>query len=242
MKPPHTHRLLAATLLAAATLYGCNDNALVLVGHADLRPEEGCAWTGDRDGPFLTTGVMDITLTPTYTMLPVFLNQGDSDLALEEARVTFATNVPALNSVLSQGATLPLDTAIGVGKTTMVDVALIHEALGRQIQSTGLFDQRGVQVSLLAEIEVTGRASGDEVVSNRFSFLIDVCAGCLLWYPPGTLSEDSDGSPTCEVTQDTLSSADAEPVCVYGQDAPLDCRLCRDAVDDPDNADALCDP
>jgi len=258
-------------VLAMLVLAGCVEEEASVLVVGNESPAGTCELTGSTDGPFLSRGVMDISLTKRYVMAPVLLNQlGNSQmvrlmtigtdpmlnatqiegntLILEGANVTFTTNVPALDAALQADLFIPVGGTVFPSSSTAIGLEVISESLGRQIEATGLFGNRGTLVTILVNVTFTGRSTaGRDITSTEFSFPLDICSGCLLIYPPGTLFPDDDGSQTCDVTKDpnatgTNASTIFDEVCTYGQDEVVDCRLCRSAVGDPTNADTICDP
>ncbi|MBH22869.1 MAG: hypothetical protein CMH57_00145 [Myxococcales bacterium] len=257
-------------VLAMLVLTGCVEEEASVLVVGNERPGNTCELTANQAGPFLSRGVMDISLTKRYVMAPVLLNQlgnskdvrlatqsGDpmlddtqiegNTIILDGANVSFTTNVPALELALQSDLFIPVGGTVFPSSTAAIGLEVISEALGRQIENTTLFDQRGTLVTILVNVTFTGRSTaGRDIESTEFSFPLDICSGCLLNYPPGTLFPDDDGSQTCDVTKDPNNTGTAnssfESVCIYGQDEAVDCRLCRSAVGDPTDADDVCDP
>jgi hypothetical protein len=73
----------------------------------------------------------------------------------------------------------------------------------------------------VAHVEVFGDTIGGlEVESADFAYVIRVCEGCLVQFPPAAVSDMG----LCELGTDQ----NPEVPCFLGQDTDVDCRACRD--------------
>ena len=253
MRRGETHRTLI-TLLLAVALVGCGDETLEILGNSEPDAET-CRWRGAQDGPFSEQGVMDIWLTKRYVVAPVVRNNSDPSRSarkreaavnIDGAHVTFTSAAPAIAAVLQPELFIPVGAVVFPNGVTTVPFSVIFESLGRQLENTSLFDERGATVDILAQIRFEGTTlGGSEVTSDTFTYPITICAGCLLDHTTPPLFDDDDGSLTCDVSKappETPNLTDFASVCVYGQDDPVDCRLCRGVTGDPTASDVICDP
>ncbi len=107
------------------------------------------------------------------------------------------------------------DPGFGIAMAT-----LIPAATGRDLRDSptdGI--QLGEVRTRVAEVVVFGKTLGGlEVETAPLTYVIRVCNGCLVDFPSDAL----DGSGACTLA---LTDADAPP-CRFGQDDPVDCRLC----------------
>ena len=269
MKNRRTKTLGIALLALALLAYGCAEDEVSMLIVGNEAPNDLCEISGSTAGPFKARGVLDISLTKSYIMTPVVLNQllesanvklategspelGDAviegnTIILEGAEVSFSTNIEALQQSLQADLFIPIANAIFPGGSLAVPTEVISTQLGLQIEGTGLFAFPDTLVTILINIKFRGKpSSGTEVVSSEFSFPLDICAGRLLNYPPNTLGQDDDRSLTCDSTKLDPAVRDAaddpESVCLFGQDQFVDCRLCRSFIAEPSEADETCDP
>jgi hypothetical protein len=181
-------------------------------------------------------------------------NLEGNNIVLQGATVSFTT--PAnVSFVLPQNVFIPVSGTITPGGVTTTSLEVLSVEVGNIVRrATEFFDQntetfrKAAVVTVLVTVKFAGKtSSGTEVTSNEFTFPVDMCAGCLLIHPPGTLFPDDDDSLTCdsnaaiaaglEVPQDDVATP-----CTLGQDDVVDCRLCRTLAPDDLTADELCDP
>ena len=170
---------------------------------------------------------------------------------LESATVSFIT--PSnVSFAMPQGIKIPVSGSIQPGGLATTALEIVDVTLGGVLQQAPEFAQAGALVTVIAEVSFEGTTSGGtEIESNKFSFPLDLCFRCLVNFVPGTLFPDDDGSLTCGAAaqagmdvemNDDVDILDVVTPCNVGQDDPVDCRLCRTLVSDPNAADAICDP
>ena len=183
-------------------------------------------------------------------------------VALAGAEVSFLTpaNV-SFGPQLSQGRFIPVSGAVGPADVATTQLEVLSTEVGRVIRESVEFKRGageyeffdGNMVPLLVTVRFQGETvGGTDVGSNEFSYPLDVCARCLLNYPPGTLFDDTeDAGLTCDTRQapqdeegniQLPDTEDEKVPCLLGQDAGVSCSLCRTLVPDDASADALCDP
>lgn len=181
------------------------------------------------------------------------LNEGNA-ITLEGATVSFTTP-PNVSFALPQNVFIPTSGTVFPQGLTTTQLEVLSVDIGNIVRrAPEFFDaanetfRKGAVVTVLVTIKFQGRTtSGTEIESNEFTYPMDLCAGCLLVYSPGTLFIDDDNSLTCDTSKATgddnqnIDSA-VETPCLIGQDDVVDCRLCRTLAADDLTADALCDP
>lgn len=173
-------------------------------------------------------------------------------ISLKGATVSFTAPqvsfpLPQNIFIPTSGSVFPSDNAVTALEVISVEVGnIIRDSV--EFVSNGEF-RRGSVVTVLVSVKFKGvTSSGTEVESNEFDFPLDICAGCLLFYAPNTISEDDDGSATCEYKpvqategEETVTPPSISIPCLIGQDEYVDCRLCRTLAGNA-QADAICDP
>ncbi len=182
------------------------------------------------------------------------LNEGNA-ITLSGATVSFTTP-PNVTFALPQNVFIPVSGTIFPGSATTTALEVLSVDIGNVVRrapeffdaNEEAFKRRSV-VTVLVTVKFDGTTtSGTDVSSNEFTFPMDICAGCLLIHPPGTLFIDDDNSLTCDVSKAPAeegvggATLDFDTPCILGQDTAVDCRLCRTLAPDELAADALCDP
>jgi hypothetical protein len=119
--------------------------------------------------------------------------------------------------------------AYGLIETILIDAATSSK-LKTQLQAKG-----NQLTRVTTRVKVFGQTlGGSSVESSEFLFPIDVCIGCLVWFPPDSIDTSKMPQPNCLGTGTTT----ATQTCRLGQDDPIDCRICN--VTHP--GDPVCDP
>ncbi len=142
--------------------------------------------------------------------------------------------------------TIPVSGSIAPGATYAPSLELVSPELADLLVNQ--INQRGLQVAMLVRLKFFGTtASGTEIESTEFTYPLDVCFGCLISYNIDSLTTLPDGRRTCDPADLVLNADQEDPdeptdVCHLGQDAPVDCRVCRTAKASDTVADAECDP
>lgn len=209
--------LLVAAPFALLGPFGCADNKSTIFIRHVLAKTEDCAFTADPGGAFIGQGTMDLQFTSSYAPFVLVGNQlvpqGDDEaLKTETSRVQL------------HGAEVHLTTAGGEGvqsfSTTCagtIDAAAGPEPGYGVTQVTmippGAVDTPG---SYLARVTVFGETLGNQdVESGEFTFPIEVCDGCLIFF-----NKESQDAGTC-----VAPSGDPIGLCLPGQDGLTDCSL-----------------
>ena len=204
------------------------------------------------------SGTMDLTVARSYRMnlfVENLMNESGANSlgtatggAYEGNRVTFTNAVvsvigpPNLVTQLPENQQIPISGTLEPGGSAVVQLDVIGATLGQQLSAEIPF--RGTVVPLRAQVQFTGlTTSGTEVFSNVFNYPLDVCRGCLLEFPPESVSE-ADPLPNCLATPEDSTELPSD--CAAGQDSELDCRVCRNILEstgaNPLEVDAQCEP
>lgn len=224
---------LAAGLVAVVTT-ACVENRESIFVQGVMAPPtpqtgQACSYAPQGSSSVLFNGTLDVVFSDSYT--PVFLvgNQmvakgSSAQVRAESSRVQLMGGIVRLTD--TAGAQLANFTALGSGyadaasgntpgygaiSLTVVDPATIENVLRPAVKN-------GSQKRLIAYVKVYGQTLGGlRVEAGEYQFPIDVCAGCLVTFPID--------APTCVASG---TSAQLVSPCIFGQDQPIDCRLCHD--------------
>ena len=219
-----------ALALVLAGSNGCTDeeSGLFIQGNMVMQAPT-CEVRAEASSPLLISGVLDVglkldyeatllvgsQLTPrtdkqnlrTETMIAV-VNGAEVHLYRDTGEEETAFTVPASGVIRPEASD---DPGFGV-----ISATLIPQATGADLAADM---QRGEVRTRVAEVKVFGQTVGGlDVESASLRYVIRVCKGCLVQYPPAALnamgqcSKQSDQNP-------------AEP-CFFGQDDVVDCRSC----------------
>ena len=176
-----------------------------------------CNYKASLNGPFLSSGTLDIAFAGTYTpTLGLVVYRNDTvTINAADVRVTDAIGNPV--SAFSTPASGTVTASGGLVTVTLLDaasVANIHVVLAGNVASH----------RLVSHAIIHGHASdGTALVTNELSFPIDGCSGCLVQFPLGSDDPTSVKQPNCAAP---LPQTELVP-CVVGQDQPIDCRTCQ---------------
>lgn len=221
--------------VAAFSVSSCADNDTSLYVAAVLAPQApACTFTADPSATQLLRGTLDVALNRSYSAVLLVANQlaprGDKaqlraetqgvELRGAEVRLTDAKGTVIEEFSTPTGGFVAPNTGetAGYGVTS---VTLVPPDRGdRLLESVSRDGAR----SVIANVRVFGDTLGGiEVTSGEFSFVIRVCAGCLIDFPPDALEAPAVGQP--EECIGPAEDVKAEQ-CVFGQDARVDCRQC----------------
>lgn len=230
-------KLLPAGCALALTLPACvdNDTSLFVEGVLAASPPE-CEVTGEPGSAHILRGTMDVGFTTKYeAALLVGLQlapRGDKSKLRTESMIfqTRGAEVRLTNSVgdlvdefsvPAGGATAPTSAeAPGFGT---VAVVLVPNDIGSELRADLGYGERR---TLVAEVRVFGDTlGGAELTSGSFTFVIDVCDGCLSRAIEDGWSYDEVADQYYCNTM--LSEPIAQNGCLIGQDGTFDCRLCE---------------
>jgi hypothetical protein len=258
----------AAALGLAAALSGClvddEDGKLVILQAQPL--SDTCEITTDRTVG-LSQGVIDMAMATDYTLNLLVQNNmdqitrvrsyqpQDARLNTTDVRLTRAiVEYRALDQVTAsfpEQLRVPLSAPVSAAGTSVFGVEVLTPAMVQDLRTSPEFIIRGADgqvrpartsVKLLVNVKVEGETlDGKSVGSNDFTFPLTVCNGCLVAVPPDAVSVDAGVQPNCLRLDAADIGTAADDLCIAGQDAAVDCRICTlFAVDD--FARQLCQP
>jgi hypothetical protein len=213
---------IAASLAWGAT--GCVDNdSTIFVRQVQfVSSQDECLAAADPSATFLSNGIMDASLTATYTAALLVGNQliprGDQDRTLPEtSRVHFyRVDVEVLTADESSLIEFTAPTSgfadPGSGSEAAYGVAfapIIDQNSAAYAVSTG-------GTYLIARLKVYGRSLGGlELETDWWDFPVFVCSGCLAQARPSA-------QPGCILPKDCED--EKVGTCFFGQDESPDCR------------------
>lgn len=189
-----------------------------------------CIASPEESSTLYSSGFLDVALTSEYIASLLVGSQlaprGDKPNLRTETMITSITGAEVQlyesDGTLSTEYTVPATGTIAPDSSAsagfgIVTATLIPAATAQDITAT--LPQGGV-ATRIAEIRVFGKTLGGlEIESSTFTYVIRICAGCLVNFPAEAL--DASGGCTASVTE-----FDGEGPCRLGQDESVDCRVC----------------
>jgi len=235
MKIQRRHLGGLTTLLALGALLGpgCAENqSSLFVRGAMLVPSDTCEVSADASATLIFRGVLDLAFTTEYRGVLLVGNQmvrrgNSASLRTETSRVSFesadvrildaagnelgAFSAPASGFVDPSTGTEP---GYGTVSVVMVDSGSAAGAVG------GADGGSRTPVEVVANVIVRGTTlGGEEIATGEWQFPIDVCRGCLVFFP-GEADDPLVPGTDCSIRDDAPS------LCRVGLDSPVDCRFC----------------
>jgi len=229
-----------ATLLIAGTFAGCapegTPQALIIQQNSSVGGETSCKPPSGSSGPARSTGTLDLLFASRYMFFPGINNaltgaaetselgtgQGALDphgITLTGARVWFEIEGllgqwDGSPTVLPDELFAPTSGHIAPSGNASISVELLSSTVVKILDGDVAFDNIYSGGYLIAHVVVEGRTlDGTKVRSNEFVFPINVCRGCLLYWPIKDPSKCCDG-----LTSETT-------VCFPGQDEAIPCDI-----------------
>jgi hypothetical protein len=232
--------LLAGTALLAAAAVGpgcAEPESSLFIRHVVVVQPPDCVARPEPDGLFVAEGLVDVALRDEYQGFLLVGNQlvprGSQEVArTETSRIALKTATVRVEDV--NGNVLS-DYQVPV--TGFVDQSIGIEP-GYGLASLPLLDSRAVSAvrdtiakgtskRLVSFVRITGQTLGEsEVTSNEFQFVVKVCNGCLIQFPPEADDPNIDGVD-CLAPTESSNLGNASQPCLVGQDSLIDCRLCN---------------
>jgi hypothetical protein len=220
---------LGCALVVAA--WGCSEeeSGLFIQGNV-ARVPPSCEARAEATSLLLGVGTLDVGLKLDYqasllvgsqltpradkvnlrseTMIAV-VEGAEVHLFSDTGSLLFAFTVPASGVILPEASD---DAGYGI-----INATLIPQAQGAELAGEL---ELGRVVTRVAEVRVFGKTVGGlEVESAAIRYVIRVCNGCLVDFPPAALS----AMGQCTMPTD---QALGDLPCRPGQDAVVDCRTC----------------
>ncbi|HKO89851.1 MAG TPA: hypothetical protein VJU61_01790 [Polyangiaceae bacterium] len=209
---------------------GCTEEetGLFIQGNV-LRDAPECIAEAEAGTTLIGVGYLDVGLKLDYEASLLVGNQltprGDKQSLRTETMVTVVegaevrlyddTGAEITEFTVPASGTIRPDSSEDPG-FGIINATLIPQSEGNRLANE--LGTRGEVRTRVAEVRVFGQTIGGvEVESAAIRYVIRVCEGCLVGFPPTALQ----GS-TC------ARGGDQEPEvpCYFGQDAVIDCRLC----------------
>jgi hypothetical protein len=205
---------------------------MFIVGVMDITGSD-CVLSPSSDGPFIGIGTLDLAVRDTYIAALVVGNQ----LTERGSRNQLRTET---SRVRLEGAEVSLETPGGdaVSEFTSLGSGFVHPASGSDASYGGFFTNlvppgAGLgEGQYVASIRVFGTSlGGEEIESAELRFPIDVCYGCLVYYPGGALDRNvAGGDPYLCATNVSdavdAGASDEAASCQAGQDQATSCLNC----------------
>lgn len=218
----------ALTLSTAAFVApGCaeNDSMMFIVGVMVVEPPS-CSVRPDATSVLQARGILDRAFTSGYTGALLVGNQLTQRGSREQLRTE-------TSRVALRGAEIRIETPAGaqLAEFSTVGTGFVDPASGADPSYSAMFvDLIPSSVSgslpdgrVVVKVRVFGDTlGGEEVTSSELSYPIDICTGCLVFYPASAADPTS---PTYMCSGAALTE-DFEPPCQIGQDQMIPCTFC----------------
>lgn len=218
--------LLLAVLTASS---GCTeeDTGLFIAGNVLLEAPD-CVVTAEANATRLLSGTLDVALRLDYEATLLVGNQLTSRSEKENLRTeTSITTITGAEVQLLTDTgevvtefTVPASGVIAPDSSEDPGFGIVLATLIPAATGAALADELepGQSRTRVARAKVFGATLGGvDVESAEFTYVIGVCEGCLVSFPPEAL----DANGNCNQPTDQ----EIEAPCRFGQDAPVDCRL-----------------
>lgn len=225
---------LAGCIAMSFSTSSCVENDTSLYVEAVLAPDPpDCQYTADPGATQLFRGYLDVALKADYEAVVLVANQmaprGDKqqlrsetmgvELRGAEIRLTTARGEVVEEFSVPAGGFVHANESDDPGYGAAL-ITLIPAGRGASLADQ-LRDDPGNPRLLVSNIRVFGTTLGGlDVTSGEFRFPIQVCYGCLIYYPLEALVDSGDG-PQCLGDGDVSTTQ-----CFPGQDGAVDCRSC----------------
>jgi hypothetical protein len=232
--------LIGAVLLGTMSA-GCTDEqtSFYIQGNVKVDPPQ-CLARPESNSTILLVGGLDVALRRGYQAILLVGSQlaprGDKTNLRTETMVATITGAEVhlyddVGTLVDDPFTVPAtgvippDSSDGPG-FGVISATLIPASFGTALLM-GTDGQEALAYresrTFVAEVIVFGKTIGGlDVESSQFSYVIQVCKGCIVDFPADALALDlTTGLPSC-------GPSDQAPVppCGVGQDDPVDCRIC----------------
>lgn len=217
----HVHTLAALALTAGLTACVGSDADANIVILRNSALTDMCVATGDPEGAFFSTGVIDVNSTRGYLFSPVVQNFAQ-DLEGTSLRIAFVHgaridihSADSVRDMVLQASAEPDEVRFQVPLSGSIDaggtIGLIFE-----IVPEDLFEHLVDDDLLLVDVRIFGEMGGNSFESATFQYPVEVCDGCLV-----------SNLGLCSTISSDFVPAGGHP-CGGLQDAGLEC--CTDDV------------
>jgi hypothetical protein len=212
---------------AAGLATGCVDNesSLFIVGAFNLSATD-CLAKPDSDAELLFGGTIDLAFTSTYQAALLLGNQLTEQGSREKLRTeTSRMRIQGADVTLFRpdGSEVSFTTSASGFAHNADGTDPGYAAVSAQLVRDGDLPPGTADGIAIARVRVFGETlGGQEVESGDFDFPIDVCHGCLVFFPAEAIVF-VDGEPECSATAEVDQES---TVCYFGQDVPFPCTVC----------------
>ncbi len=242
---------LSGAVIVSASVSSCvaNDASLLIIGlmapPTSTQAGSACTYTPNITGPFMSGGTMDVAFEEEY--VPVLLLGNQLVPRGDQANVRIETDAITVQGAIvrvtdSTGATLDnftvpgdafvLPSSGGTPGLASFGTTLVSPKAADAVrqQLNGTFGTK----RLISYVTVFGNTTGGtHIESGEVGIPVNACFGCLVTFPSGSDDLAQPKQPNCLGGASGSSSTILSP-CVFGQDQPVDCRLCQGNI--------ACDP
>ncbi|MRG94574.1 hypothetical protein [Polyangium spumosum] len=232
MKIQRRHVGGLTTLLALGAVLGpgCAENESSLFVRGVLKfDEDTCEIDADPSSPVLLRGVLDVAFATEYSAALLVGNQmvrrgNAATLRTETSRVVFeSADVHTFDAAGNElGAfTAPATGFVDPSTGAEPGFGFAHVVLVDSGSSAAALGDSNTPVEVVARVIVRGHTlGGEEAATGEFQWPIDICRGCLVFFPPEA-DDPTIAGPDCMNRTDGPTSA-----CRIGMDGFVDCRVC----------------
>lgn len=253
--------LTAAGILAAVCNCAEDNNGALVISQMQTLDPESCQVEPDEK-IFRGAGILDMAVARSYTVFPLIRNNildivkskgfqardfrlNTKDVSLRRAVLSFSPFEET--EVAFPTVDLPLSGTVNTESHAIVGIEAISSGLINELRNSRQFITVGSQgdvrpardsITVSLKLVVHGQTNdGNEVESNPFFFKLEICNGCLVFYPPSASGPEGP-APNCSNSEEEILP---EQLCAVGQDRPLHCLVCSAFAPDP-LARQLCQP
>lgn len=216
-----------------ATLPACTEDvqSMMFVRQVQGLIAPQCVVDNSPDSIAISSGTLDIAFRKEYTANLLVGNQlvGRGAPELSRSETSNIQMKSAVVRVENSGGqqlsayTIPVTGFVETSRAGAVSYGIVSVPLIDAAAAAAAGTEKGPR-RLFSRVKVIGETlGGSEVESAEFGFPVTVCNGCLVSFP----ADADDPVTTDRVDCDGTGEAVDAVQCIFGQDAPIDCRQCR---------------
>ena len=234
-----------AIVAIAAACGGHSDDAsqgkgdeLVFIRAVQRLEQPDCIAKADPTESFLDRGSLDAALSPRYTAwflignrVPIDPKDGGASIAKVSGAAVqifdLSTPTPTPVATYAIDATGSADGASSSGDPGygLASVEILPPAVVAPIRAELAANPAIATESYEARVALTGTfVDGRAFRTAQYVFVVDVCFGCSVTFPPDAIDPTVLPYPNCLRTG--TPPPFPIPACLPGQDGPTDCRTC----------------